>query len=90
MAQADLTQPTVTKNTKNATRRKRSEIDREMKVLSAVALVFLIPGFIAVFMMPPLGVIFMTVGGFIWLQKDSHYANELQRNRYTPDESQVL
>ena len=85
MSQAEMSQATTTNK---ATRRKRSEIEREMKVLSAFALVFLIPGFITVFIVPPLGVILMTVGGFVWIQKDAHYVSELQRNFYTPDTKQ--
>ena len=81
MSQADLAQAT----TKKTTRRSRSQIEREMKMLSAFALVFLIPGFIMVFIMPPLGVILMTIGGFIWIQKDAHYVSELQSNQYAPD-----
>jgi hypothetical protein len=84
MAQAEMSQATATKKT---TRRKRSEIEREMKALSVVALLFLIPGFITVFIMPPLGVILMAVGGFIWIQKDAHYVNELQRNFYSSPEN---
>ena len=38
-----------------------------------------------VFVLPPFGVILMGIGGFIWIQKDTHYANELQRNGYLPD-----
>jgi hypothetical protein len=66
-------------------RRSKVQIEQEMYTLSLLALAFIVPGIVLVFVLPPLGVILMVIGGFIWIQKDTHYTNELQRNGYLPD-----
>jgi hypothetical protein len=80
MAQANLKE-----QSQKAQRRSKTQIEQEMYTLSILALAFVVPGLVLVFVMPPLGVILMVIGGFIWIQKDTHYTNELQRNGYLPD-----
>jgi hypothetical protein len=80
MAQANLKE-----QSQKAQRRSKTQIEQEMYTLSILALAFVVPGLVLVFVMPPLGVILMLIGGFIWIQKDTHYTNELQRNGYLPD-----
>lgn len=74
MSQANMTQ--------QSSRRKRSHIEREMVMLSLTALAMLLPGLIAVFIIPPLGVLLMIVGSIVWIWKDKRYVSELQTHGY--------
>lgn len=82
MAQANVNEQI---KTQKAQRRSRSQIEQEMRMFSTLALVFIVPGLVFVFILPPLGVILMVIGGFIWIQKENHYTSELQHNGYLTD-----
>ena len=86
MARADIKGQATTQK---SVRRLRSQIEQERYALSVFALLIIVPGLILVFLIPPLGVILMAIGSFVWIQKDTHYTNELQHNGYLPQDTSL-